>query len=448
MSTNKYLNSFEAIEPIYQKAEAVSTPNGIVISTGAKLYRAFPTVITPPVYIVDTKNIIHSKKSALPLTKMTIKDLDAVFERKEQEFIVKKVERDPRIEGWNDLGSYVYGTGYQFNDDTLNRWFDVQSGKITEEYFEMVHNILEFNCKRDPALVLANKATLPRGYVMKYQPHELQITPPNTGKSTFFYLAGQLIDKTTRNTLLGSAKWTDDKAYGLFHQQYYALAVDQIESQTVENMAGFLLGFLESGEATVAGGGATMLVTGACPFVVTANPLALQGSHTSVFRDILGFLCRNSYAMGRRFGILAYGNYSPLEDRSYDNDAHRELFANYRALEERVTATLTKFWAHPKIKEFCLKPVYEEGIFSKEINECESIEVASFLRAHLAHSFPHIRGGAVNVALVDNLPRLAAVEILMMDNLDKIVDDVVEEAEDYTRQLKEINVNSIKYALS
>lgn len=446
MSENKILNSFEIIEPIYQKAEVMKTENGVVITIGAKLYRAFPSVITPPVYIVDTKSIIHSRKSDLPLTFMTIKDLDAIFERKERDYIMNKIKSDPRIEGWDDLGTHVYGTGYQFNDATLLKWVDM-TGQVTEEYTKLVKGILEFNCTRDPALVLANKATLPRGYVMKYQPHELQITPPNTGKSTFFELAGRLIDKTTQKTLLGSVKWTDDKAFGLFHEQYFVLAIDQIESQTVENLAGFALGFLESGRGTVAGGGASMLVTGACPFVVTANPLALQGSHTSVFRDILGFLCRNSYAMGRRFGIITYGNYEPLHDLGYDNDAHKELVNTYRALEERVTLTLQKFWQHPKVRDFCLQKVYDDSLIDV-INKCESIEVTSFLRAHFSHSFPHIRGGAVNCSLVDNLPRLAALEILMIGDLDKIVDDVLEGAKSYTEQIKAINIESIKYAVT
>lgn len=447
MSENKILNSFEIIEPIYQRAEVVNTDNGVAITIGAKLYRAFSSTITPPIYIVDTKNIIHSRKSELPLTRMTIKDLDGVFDRKERDFIMNKIKSDPRIEGWDDLGSNVFGTGYQFNDNSLNKWLDLSTGKVTQDYENLVKQLLEFNCDRDPSLVLANKATLPRGYVMKYQPHELQITPPNTGKSTYFEQAGRLIDKTTQKTLLGSVKWTDDKAFGLFHNQYYVLAIDQIESQTVENLAGFALGFLESGRGTVAGGGATMLVTGACPFVVTANPLALQGSHTSVFRDILGFLCRNSYAMGRRFGIITYGDYRPLQDRGYDIDEHRELFNIYRALEERITLTLEKFWQHPKIREFCLQPVYDRSLYN-EVEECESIEVSSFLRAHLAHSFPHIRGGAINMALVDNLPRIAGYELMMIGDFDTILNDIIESAKTYTEQLRDINVNSIKYALS
>ena len=445
--SNKALNDFEMIEPIYQKAEAMNSSNGVVITTGAKLYRACPTVITPPIYIVDTKNIIHSQKSELPLERMTIKDLDRVFDRRERDYILNKIKSDPRIEAWDDLGLYVFSTSYSFNDNTLNQWYDMSQDKVTSAYTDLIEHLLEFNCKRDPSLVLANKAALPRGYVMKYQPHELQITPPNTGKSTFFEMIGRLIDKTTKNTLLGAAKWTNDKAFGLFHEQYVALAIDQIESQTVENMAGFALGFLESGRGTVAGGGTTMLIQGAMPFIVTANPLALQGSHTSVFRDILGFLCRNSYAMGRRFGILLYGEYTPLQDFGYDSDEHKELAQTYRALEERLTLSLQKFWTSPKIQAFCLQPIYNKSLYN-EIDDCESIEVSSFLRAHVAHSFPHLRGGAVNCALVDNLPKLAAYELLAIGDFEKIVDDVLEGAKVYAEQLKEINLASIRYALT
>lgn len=781
---NRVLNTFEKIEPLYQKTEIEKTENGILITVGAKLYRAFPTVIAPPVYIVDTKDIIHSKKSMLPLMDMNIQQLDAVFEKHEQDFIVKKLQGDPRIETWDDLGMHTFGTDYQFNDATLGKWYNIESGQVTEDWSKLLADILEYNCMRDPALVMANKSSLARGYVMRYQPHALQITPPNTGKSTFFELTGRLVDKATKNTLLGcydnktevltlddwkyfkdltkedkictlnpntreieyqnplniwkyddypqlvkiqsrvldlmvtpdhkmvgteynrythknrdlsfvsaknlpygfvvpvighwtgketplfslppsprlhasisiemdkwlaflglylsegrtslskrgsyvvgisrvksetkreieeilnatpfrykyvgheyqiynnqlgryliefgharkklvpryvkecskrqieiflsayalgdaykfnnwiayytsskkmagdlqellikigygsivkerqprvsyikgrqiksgiqfevygrqkrlnaiirpqnksiidyndavycaevpnhimlvrrngkaifcgnSAKWTDDKAYGLFHEQYYALAIDQIESQTIENMAGFLLGFLESGRATVAGGGAIMLVTGACPFVVTANPLALQGDHISVMRDILGFLCRNSYAMGRRFGILAYNDYSPLVDNGYDDVEHRKLVATYRALEERITLTLQQFWKHPKVKDFCNLSVYEPSIFT-ELERCNVIEVASFLRAHVAHSFPHIRGGALNCALVDKLPKLAALEVLAIGDFNSLVDEVIEDAKPYVESLRQINLDSIRYTLS
>jgi hypothetical protein len=49
---------------------------------------------------------------------------------------------------------------------------------------------------------------------------------------------------------------------------------------------------------------------------------------------------------------------------------------------------------------------------------------------------------------VDNLPRLAAVEVLMVGDLEKIVDDVIEQAQTYVEQIKAMNLDSIKYAIT
>jgi hypothetical protein len=50
--------------------------------------------------------------------------------------------------------------------------------------------------------------------------------------------------------------------------------------------------------------------------------------------------------------------------------------------------------------------------------------------------------------LSDNLPKLAKIDVLMMDDLDKIVDDIIEKANEYAELLKVINIASIEYTLS
>ena len=444
---NKQLNSFELINPVYQKAVLVESDNGSAIELGAKLYQAFPTAMSAPIYIIDEKNLMHSKKTSVPLSKLDIQNLGEIFQRGERDYILSKLKSDVRIEEWEDLSSYTYGTDYQFNDETLENWVDASTGQIKDEWKKLVGDILCFNAEKDERLILVNKASVPKGYVMKCQPHTLVITPPNTGKSTFYETVGFLLDKGTKNTLLGSARWSDDKAFGLFHEQYYTSAIDQIESQNIENMLGFLLGFLESGRATVAGGGTTLAVRGAFPLVITANPLALTGSNVSVLRDILAFMSRNSYAIGRRIGLFAFNNYSPLIDKGYDNDEHKKLVDTYRALEERANETLKKFWNHQKIKDFCNTPVYDPSL-KDLIAKCEVVEVKSFLRAHIDHSFPHIRGGALNCAIMDNLPKFAVMDVLFIGDLDKLVDEMIEAAKPYVEQLVSINVESIKFALS
>jgi hypothetical protein len=317
----------------------------------------------------------------------------------------------------------------------------------------LVENIISYKGETDPSLKIVYKAAIPYGYVMKYQPHTLIITPPNTGKTSFYDVIGSRYDKTTKNTLIGTAKWTDDVARGIFDNQHYALTIEQIESLAIENVAGLLMTLLEQGWALSGAGGATIRVMAACPFVATANPLALTGSHTSIMRDILAHLCRNSYAMGRRFGVFAFNDYAPVKDKSgsegLDDIERKGLVDTFRAMEERTTVTLQKFWNQQVIKEFCRQPIYERNLYD-EIEKSEVIEVRSFLLAHYAHSFHHTRGGAINMALVDNLPRLAGIEVQgggMNDLLEPLTAEILEQAAVYTEQLKAINLASIKYAL-
>ena len=448
------------IEPMYQRLDLTDTPEGVVANLGAKLYRGMVTTSTPPTYILDTKNVVHSKKTSLPLARINLARMDEVFRNEERAYILKKVGvakdpgsgRDPRIEGWEDLSSYTFETDFHFDEALLAKYLDYGTMKPTQEWSDLVHNIVSYKGETDPNLFSVFKAAIPYGYVMRYQPHTLVITPPNTGKTAFYDVIGSRYDKTTKNTLIGTAKWTDDIARGIFDNQHYALIIEQIESLAIENVAGLLMTLLEQGWSLSGAGGATIRIVAACPFIATANPLALSGSHTAVMRDILAHLCRNSYAMGRRFGIFAYGDYAPVKDAAgtegLDDVERKNLMDTYRAMEERTTLTLQKFWNQPVIKDFCRQPVYERSLYD-EIEPCETIEVRSFLLAHYAHSFHHLRGGAINMALVDNLPRLTGIEVTngMDDMLSVVTESILEQAKPYVETLKNINLAAIRYAL-
>lgn len=446
------LNTFEMIEPLYQRVDFDDTPEGVVANLGAKLYRGMVSGTTPPAYILDTKNVVHSKKTAIPLSRVLQSRMDGVFDMDERNFILKKVgqERDPRIEGWDDLATYTFETDFHFDEASLSKYLDYGSMKVTQEWVDLVDNIVSYNAMIDPSLYKVYKAAISYGYVMKYQPHTLVITPPNTGKTSFYDVIGSRYDKTTKNTLIGTAKWTDDVARGIFDNQHYALTIEQIESLAIENVAGLLMTLLEQGWALSGAGGATIRVMAACPFVATANPLALSGSHTSIMRDILAHLCRNSYAMGRRFGVFAFGDYAPVKDKEgtagLDDIERKGLVDTFRAMEERTTVTLQKFWNQQVIKEFCRQPIYPRNLYD-EIEKSEVIEVRSFLLAHYAHGAPHTNGGSINMALVDHLPELTASEVLFLGDLEKITDRILEDAKTYREQLKAINLASIRYAL-
>jgi hypothetical protein len=377
--------------------------------------------------------------------------MDENFFRDERVYILKKVgqERDPRIEKWDDLATFSYGTDFEFEDGMLNKYVD-SNFQVTEDWKQLLKDIMEYKGKKDESIMLVQRATFPRGYLMAFQPHSLFITPPAVSKSTFYRWAGFLLDRATQKSWIGTARWTDDKALGVVNQQYYPIALDQIESQSSENVLGYLLGFLEDGMATTSAGGTTVEAVGACPFAITANPFleANETNHATNMRNVLAFLAYNTYAMGRRFGLIAFGNYKPMQDFGYDDIEHQKVIHTYRILEERVTATLQRFWFNPVVKEYCRKKVYEGTNIEEKIEACDIIEVRSFLRAHVDHSYPHMRGGAINCAIMDNLPKLAVFDVLKLGDFDKLVSGILQEADIYLEKLKAVDLASIEYALA
>jgi hypothetical protein len=311
-----------------------------------------------------------------------------------------------------------------------------------------VQNVLSYNAEKDPALILMNKATLPRGFVMQYQPHTILLTNVNTGKTTFYKKIGLTLDKTTRVSLLGSIKGKEEQLAGLFDDQYYAICIEQLESQKIENLAGFALNFLEDGLATISGAGLKLLIRGAFPLVVSGNPITLSEDREIAFKDFLIYLGTNAYALGRRFGLLAVGNYSAVVDKGYDDIKHIEAIRIYRALEERAFNALTEFWLHPQIQAWCKTPVYTDSdrdLYDK-IKKCQTVEVRSFLFTHYNNSYQHIRGGALNCAVIDNLPLFVA-HSLLGKSIDELIPQLLQDADKYVPQLTSVNKKSIEYIL-
>lgn len=460
MSYLKPTTSFEVIKPIYQTYD-ISTENGVEVLLGTKIFDARPTMYSDPIYVVDDKDIVHSKRKSIVLKRVEdINALSNLFNTDSRPFIIKQL-KDARIDSvvedgfkWRRFLEYVYKADYAFNDEKIGDFVDVKTLQPTELWKDTIKNIIQFNCKKDPSIALTDKAILPIGVIMNYVPHKLMITDPHVGKSTFGERVGSLYDKVTRATLLGSVKGSsaEEKMAGIFANQYYPVYLEQIESQMVENLLGFLLTYLESGRARVSGSGVDMEVIGAACMVITANPIDVSSNRLATLGDMVQILCRNSYALGRRFGLICFNKYDPLINYGDDDVKHKELIGLYRAMEERAIHMLRLIWKHPKIMEYCLKPIYDlkgdDKIFMDTVEACDRIEVKGFLRAHLQHASPHTRGGSVNCALVDLLPVIALVDILGIGTINAVVDRIIESAEVYASKLKEVNKNSIMFALS
>jgi hypothetical protein len=215
----------------------------------------------------------------------------------------------------------------------------------------------------------------------------------------------------------------------------------------VENLAGFLLSFLELGKSIVSGGGAEMEVKGACSFIITSNPTDLTSSRSSVLNTMITILSKNTLALGRRFGIIAFGNYQPVQASEYDDVAHASIVETYRNMEERASMTLSQIWNDKKVMEYCFTSIgYDDKVVSL-IDKCEIDTLKGFLKTFIRHGYPHTRGGSVNMAIVDLLPRILSSELTGLPEKGKLVEEVIERASSYVGELRKINEDSITYAL-
>ncbi|MGB9614365.1 MAG: hypothetical protein ACPL3B_02545, partial [Fervidobacterium sp.] len=70
-----------------------------------------------------------------------------------------------------------------------------------------------------------------------------------------------------------------------------------------------------------------------------------------------------------------------------------------------------------------------------------------FLKTFVSHGYPHTRGGSVNMAIVDYLPRILLHELTGVVDFDTIVQEVIQRAQSYCDSLRKVNVDSIRYAL-
>jgi hypothetical protein len=435
--------TFEYIRPLFHHVEFKENMEDYSIS--CKIFECKPTFFSPPIYVIDRKDIIHSRTRQVALKQISEKEVSDMFSGDERKYILQYIS-DPRIDSWTDFVKYVYETDYSFDVKSLGQYLD-ENLMPNQKWNELVSNLLSYNAKKDASLLKVFKATLPRGFIMRFMPHSLLITPPSCGKTEFYEKIGKRVDKLTRQTLLGSVRWVDEKSTGLFHEQYYPLIVEQVESQQVENLAGFLLSFLELGKSIVSGGGAEMEVKGACSFIITSNPTDLTSSRSSVLNTMITILSKNTLALGRRFGIIVFGNYQPVQASEYDDVAHASIVETYRNMEERTSMTLSQIWNDKKVMEYCFTSIgYDDKVVSL-IDKCEIDTLKGFLKTFIRHGYPHTRGGSVNMATVDLLPRILSSELTGLPEKEKLVEEVIEKASSYVGELRKINEDSITYAL-
>jgi hypothetical protein len=312
---------------------------------------------------------------------------------------------------------------------------------------EIVERIANWGGVKDERLVLIHKAQLLRGIRPQINPHALTVTPPGTGKTTFYEKIGVNLGRVTAKSFLGFAKSPEDIYPGIIDGLDEPINVDEIENEGSFFIAQHLNNILESGHDKVGAGAVLFEVNCKSIFNFSANPSSSSKDPAKNFGTLISRLSSNP-SIGRRVALLLY-------IPSNNNKGFKQISSKLSKEEEEEWKNFVELfrmveeYSRPKIEKIIdlawpwintpMEWYEKEVLHTIEQYEGEAPQnVLEFLKAHV-YATSRIRAGSLFIAIVNNLDSIA----LMLDISKEFVDELVEEAEDYLQKLLEINLQSI-----
>jgi hypothetical protein len=313
---------------------------------------------------------------------------------------------------------------------------------LTCDWSKVVQEVVSYGKEKDPRLVIIHKATLPKGIDQRANPHSIQALNGGIGKTKFYEVNGLAIDKVTKNSLIGFAKSPDEIYPGMVNRQDQSIALDQVESGNW-GILDYLFNIMETGKATVSTGAATFGIQSLSTFNILANPSQSEGDLESDFGSILIHLTNNP-VIGRRFGIIAYGtDYDHIQGRDDPGSMRhwKELSRFYKAVEQHTKPQLGQIYENPKTWDYLSKPI--EG-YSTNVTEIlktlSDNKLYTFFKEHSKAGQTRVRAAALNVAIVENLNKIALLDIGL--------DELFDAADQVLPEITSINMDSINALIS
>lgn len=316
--------------------------------------------------------------------------------------------------------------------------------KYKEQWETFIESIISPGAEKDHRMKLVYKIHLLRGFIQKYNPHTLSITNSDAGRTTYYSKIGKTVDKASSPRLIG---YSDaQKPYpGTVDNLYVVLCIEQIESQTAPDILAFMLSFMESGEARSETGAEGFTVKGTCPFVITANPTGYEIDKITTFRALIDHLTGNLLALGKRFGIIIYGkDYGTVVIKKPVSDVEwKDNVQKFRSIEEYVLPLINGIFKDKAVFNWLEKPLSDYEERGKELIEGIKDEgVKDFLITHFELGYRHLKGAALNSAIIDVIPRLVKVKVTGKEDNFLII-ELLGKAEGYLKEIIAINLESV-----
>ncbi|MEM3872976.1 MAG: hypothetical protein QXE05_10505 [Nitrososphaeria archaeon] len=408
---------FRYIKLVYSKPVPVYDREGnlIEVRTEWRIYKALKEEGQNPFFLIDRDGYVNPKKLEYSVKRVDEEELEKIM--RDSKSILKDVDKNFILEPVPRLKDAIFLK--QIN------------------WPKFIEDLVDYKqVGVDPDFKIVRMATLPRGVHQAVNPHAQIILPGQTGKSEWYNLVGTLEDKVSDNSLIGYADSEGPKP-GSLDKTELPIAFDQVESLAKGNILRYLANIMERGDALVDQASTPFAIWSKSTLIFLANPI---GEAKSQYPILLEKMTKNP-TMGRRFGIILYKKDAKrISSREKDLKAElSEKIALYRAVEEYAFHDIRKIifdektwkWLNERNEEWVNQALgLLEGL-SKE-NE----ELALFFKEFILNGWTHIRGAALNCAIVKNMDKIALKEYE--------IEDILRDAEEFLTEILRINFNSIQ----
>lgn len=328
-----------------------------------------------------------------------------------------------------------------------------------------VEGFLSENCVKDKKLLFwARKSLLVisdeknRDYhLAKYRGHSLIVKTPKTGFSHLAEKIGEWYSYTSQASTRGFAKGRDEIYRGIFENQFGNIILDEIKyyKEIVSDMA---LTPMEQGIANVSTAGTRISSKGAPAISMITNAGKEDETKIGMMKAInhaLSFTTSSPEAYGSRLGMIIFGKLDMVQ-KGYQppmkTDVDRLIVDEVRRL---AIPTIKLIYRNDKVQEWLNQPLknYEKIILGmiKSFDDDFSFGEMSklFWRDHAKGAYSHIRGAALEYALVTLFRNLIELHYDMRTPTDQEINDLIEKeviprAEEAVNTVTAINLDSLR----
>ena len=307
------------------------------------------------------------------------------------------------------------------------------------DWYDFIDSLVAYKCKKDERVMLFLKKDLLRGIESRLNPLGLCGKPPGTGMGEFYFrLCLHLGSKVTKKSFLGYALSPMEIYPGTIDGQDLTIAVEQVESNDIPDIFGYLYSIVEQGTDYVSSGAVRFPVSSLSKFTFLSNIRDVENPEKD-FAYTLDQIATNASAFLKRISNILY-NPSLKRATPYTDDftGWVERGSFFRGIEELAMPSLRRWFRDNRLWKWCQEPI---GDYAKQIKDIATgLDDAKLKYALLEHGkppHPRLKGAGLNVRFAEVLDEVALSHTLDLKT------DILKPAEKYTYEFISQNISSL-----